>query len=122
VPIVVGAWGYHLDDAGVEVMRAHWMELIARYAAHPVVWIAAGEASLPWYDRLFLPETPSHAARLSAGWTEVVRTIHPSAALRAPEREARHALRARLVRDLKTAKRLASRPNGAESPKRISQR
>ena len=40
---------------------------------------------------------------------EVVRTIHPSAALRAPEREARHALRARLARDLRKAKRLAER-------------
>ena len=49
---------------------------------------------------------------------EIVRTIHPSAALRAPEREARHALRARLVRDLKTAKRLASRRTA--STKRIS--
>ncbi|MET0773532.1 MAG: DUF4038 domain-containing protein [Candidatus Limnocylindrales bacterium] len=75
VPVVVGAWGYHLDDAGVEVMRAHWTELVARYAAYPVVWVVAGEASLPWYDRLFLPETPTHAARLSAGWAEVARTI-----------------------------------------------
>jgi uracil-DNA glycosylase family protein len=41
------------------------------------------------------------------GGAEVVRTIHPSAALRAPEREARHALRARLARDLRKAKRLA---------------
>ena len=75
VPCVVGAWGYHIDSAGVDVMRAHWHELVARYAAFPVVWVAAGEASLPWYDRLFLPETPSHAARLSPGWTEVARTI-----------------------------------------------
>ena len=43
---------------------------------------------------------------------EVVRTIHPSAALRAPEREARHALQARLVRDLRRAKRLAARRPG----------
>ena len=49
---------------------------------------------------------------------EIVRTIHPSAALRAPERDARHALRARLVRDLKTAKRLAS--GRTASTKRIS--
>jgi uracil-DNA glycosylase len=41
------------------------------------------------------------------GGAEVVRTIHPSAALRAPEREARHALRARLSRDLRKAKKLA---------------
>jgi len=39
----------------------------------------------------------------------VVRTIHPSAALRAPERSARHALRARLARDLRRAKRLAEK-------------
>lgn len=90
VPCVVGAWGYHLDDAGVAVMQAHWRELIARYAAWPVVWVVAGEASLPWYDQLFLPETPGHAARLSAGWAQVARaslaidpyrrpmTVHPS--------------------------------------------
>jgi hypothetical protein len=75
LPVIVGAWGYHLDDAGVEVMRAHWLELVARYAAFPVAWVVAGEASLPWYDRLFLPETPSHAARLAAGWAEVARAI-----------------------------------------------
>jgi len=40
-----------------------------------------------------------------------IATIHPSAALRAPEREQRHRLRARLARDLRRAKRssLASR-------------
>ena len=90
VPCIVGAWGYHLDDAGTDVMTAHWRELVARYAAMPVVWVIAGEASLPWYDQLFLPETPTHAARLSAGWSVVARatraldpwhrplTVHPS--------------------------------------------
>ncbi|HEY4231307.1 MAG TPA: UdgX family uracil-DNA binding protein [Thermoanaerobaculia bacterium] len=34
-----------------------------------------------------------------------IATIHPSAALRAPEREARHRLRARLARDLRRAHR-----------------
>jgi uracil-DNA glycosylase len=34
-------------------------------------------------------------------------TIHPSAALRAPEREQRHRLRARLARDLRKARRAA---------------
>jgi hypothetical protein len=84
VPVIVGAWGYHLDDAGVEVMRAHWTELVARYAAHPVVWVVAGEASLPWYDQLFLPETPTHAARLSAGWAEVARTLRAVDPFRRP--------------------------------------
>ena len=43
---------------------------------------------------------------------DVVRTIHPSAALRAPEREQRHALRARLARDLRKARRLAEKRRG----------
>jgi hypothetical protein len=84
VPVIVGAWGYHLDDAGLDVMQAHWTELVARYAAHPVVWVVAGEASLPWYDRLFLPETPTHAARLAAGWGEVARTIRETDAFHRP--------------------------------------
>ena len=84
VPVIVGSWGYHLDDAGVEVMRAHWTELIARYAAYPVVWVVAGEASLPWYDQLFLPETPSHAARLASGWAEIGRTIRAVDAFQRP--------------------------------------
>jgi uracil-DNA glycosylase family protein len=42
-----------------------------------------------------------------------IATIHPSAALRAPEREVRHALRARLARDLRKARRAsqASQPD-----------
>jgi hypothetical protein len=75
VPCIVGAWGYHIDSAGVDVMRAHWHELVARYAAFPVIWIIAGEASLPWYDRLFLPETPAYAAHLAESWAQVARTI-----------------------------------------------
>ena len=71
VPCIVGAWGYHIDDAGVDVMRAHWRELVARYAAYPVIWVLAGEASLPWYDRLFLPETLGDAAHLAGQWAEV---------------------------------------------------
>ena len=90
VPVIVGAWGYHLDDAGVEVMTAHWRELVARYAAYPVVWIVAGEASLPWYDRLLEPDVGVRVARLARGWASVARatraldafarpmTVHPS--------------------------------------------
>ena len=65
-------------------------ELVARYAAYPVVWIIAGEASLPWYDRLFLPETPAtprtspRAGRRSPGHIRQLDpfrrplTVHPS--------------------------------------------
>jgi hypothetical protein len=95
VPVIVGAWGYHLEDAGVAVMAAHWRELVARYAAYPVVWIAAGEASMPWYDRLLEADAPVRAARLARDWASVARatraldpfgrpmTVHPSPAVSA---------------------------------------
>jgi hypothetical protein len=48
-PCIVGAWGYFMPWMGVDKMKAHWRNLIARYGALPVVWCAAGEANLPWY-------------------------------------------------------------------------
>ena len=44
-----------------------------------------------------------------------IATIHPSAALRAPEREARHRLRARLARDLRRARRESLKAATAET-------
>ena len=48
VPAMVGAWGRHDCDAmehlGVEGMKRHWRNLIARYGAYPTVWIVGGEA------------------------------------------------------------------------------
>jgi len=48
VPAIVGAWGRSDCDAmrflGVEGMKRHWRNLIARYGAYPSVWIAGGEA------------------------------------------------------------------------------
>ena len=49
VPCIVGAWGYHLPWLGTERMKEHWRYLIARYAALPVVWCAAGEGTMPFY-------------------------------------------------------------------------
>ena len=65
-------------------------------AIHPRVVVCLGATAANAIDRFE-----------DVGGAEVVRTIHPSAALRAPERAARHALRARLARDLRRAKRLA---------------
>ncbi len=50
-----------------------------------------------------------------AGAQVRIATIHPSAALRAPERETRHRLRARLVRDLRRARRSSL----AQAPSRV---
>ncbi len=48
VPAIVGGWGRGDCDgmalAGVEGMKRHWRNLIARYAAYPTVWIIGGES------------------------------------------------------------------------------
>ena len=72
MPCLVGAWGYFLPWMGVEKMKAHWRNLIARYAAWPVVWCAAGEANLPWY---LTEKFPFDDRTQITGWTEVLRSI-----------------------------------------------
>jgi hypothetical protein len=78
-------------------MKAHWRYLIARYAAWPVVWCAAGEANLPWY---LAKGFPYDDRKQVADWTEVMRsiravdpfhrplTVHPTAIKRYTARHA----------------------------------
>jgi hypothetical protein len=49
VPCVVGAWGYHLEWLGEDKLKKHWRYIIARWGALPVVWVAAGETTMPFY-------------------------------------------------------------------------
>jgi hypothetical protein len=91
VPCIVGAWGYHLPWLGTERIKQHWRYLVARYAALPVVWCAAGEGTMPFYGSKHAGED---AALQKEGWTEVIRfiratdpfgrliTIHPSRSAR----------------------------------------
>ena len=48
-PCIVGCWGYYMEFAGKETLRRHWRYLVARWAAYPVVWCAAGEMLMFWY-------------------------------------------------------------------------
>lgn len=80
-PCIVGAWGYFMGWMGEEKLKAHWRYLIARYAAWPVVWCAAGEANLPWYRAENFPYDDQTAARR---WCEVMRTIRESDPCRRP--------------------------------------
>src|SRR5208282_2737616 len=76
---------------GSQRMKEHWRYLIARYAALPVVWCAAGEGTMPFYGS---PHANEDAAIQKSGWTEVIRsvratdpfgrmiTIHPSQSAR----------------------------------------
>ena len=97
MPCLVGAWGYFLPWLGPERMKRHWRELLARYAAWPLVWCVAGEANLPWY---LAPGFPYDDRQQAAGWTEIMRfvrdadpfgrprTIHPTAINRYTSRHA----------------------------------
>jgi hypothetical protein len=87
-PCIVGAWGYFMPWMGVDRMKAHWRNLIARYGAWPVVWCAAGEANLPWYLAKNFPYDDRQQVH---DWTAVLRfiratdpwhrplTLHPTA-------------------------------------------
>jgi hypothetical protein len=96
-PCIVGAWGFYLPWMGLEKIRQHWRYLIARYGALPVVWCAAGEASLPWYSASHFPDNQPDQI---CDWTEVMKyiratdpfhrllTVHPSGKGRASSRAA----------------------------------
>lgn len=87
VPCIVGCWGYYLPWLGLAKMQRHWREIIARWAAYPVVWCLAGEGTMPWY----LSETKdADRDALRTGWSAMAKyvretdpygrplTIHPS--------------------------------------------
>lgn len=72
VPCIVGAWGYHVRWLGVEKMKRHWREIIARWGAWPVVWCAAGETTMPYY----LSTTKAADAETQRReWTEIIQYI-----------------------------------------------
>ncbi|MCX7705419.1 MAG: DUF4038 domain-containing protein [bacterium] len=77
VPCIVGAWGYYIKWTGVEKMKRHWKNIIARWSAYPVVWCVAGETIMPYY----LSETGQKDADFQKqAWTEVmeyIRNIDP---------------------------------------------
>lgn len=73
VPCIVGAWGYHLPWMGTDRIKQHWRYLVARYGALPVVWCAAGEGTMPFYESKRKKED---AQLQKDGWTEVIRYIH----------------------------------------------
>lgn len=71
VPCVLGAWGYYLPMIGLENMQRHWRYLMARWGALPVVWVAAGEQTLPWYLESPAQKVVSQI-RLKADWSQVI--------------------------------------------------
>jgi len=86
-PCIVGCWGYFIALMGKEKMKQHWRYLIARYGAYPVVWCAAGEATMAFYTST--EDRQDYYRRVRAEWTELARymrsvdafkrliTVHP---------------------------------------------
>ena len=91
VPCIVGCWGYFLPWMGVEKMKKHWRNLVARWGAYPVAWCLAGEGVMPYY---LSEEKEKEAEFQKRGWTELGRyvraidayhhpvTIHPGSSAR----------------------------------------
>ena len=69
VPCILGSWGYYLSLMGVEKMKLHWRYLIARWGALPVVWVAAGEQTMPWY---LSKQKAADSTWLKEAWSEVM--------------------------------------------------
>jgi hypothetical protein len=76
-PCIVACWGYFLPWMGVDRLKQHWRNLVARYAAYPVFWCLAGEGTMPYY---LSEDKEGDRAKQKAGWTEIgryVRAIDP---------------------------------------------
>ena len=74
-PCIVGCWGYYLPWLGVERMKAHWRQIIARWGAYPVIWCLAGEGVMPWYLHKQTHQRDEDMTTQRAGWTEVGRYV-----------------------------------------------
>jgi hypothetical protein len=82
VPCIVGMWGWYLTMIGEERARLHWRNLVARYAAFPVVFCIAGEVNLPprhspderdWAKEQV--ETDAARARQLVAWADLSRYV-----------------------------------------------
>jgi hypothetical protein len=89
VPCIVGSWGFFMRFAGKDVLKRHWRNLVARWAAYPVSWCVAGEANMTFYGDQSLPYE-EHLKMSRRDWNEMTRfvretdpfhrlvTIHPT--------------------------------------------
>jgi hypothetical protein len=72
VPCIVGCWGYFLPWMGVEKLKKHWRNLVARWGAYPVMWCLAGEGTMPYY---LSKDKAADSALQKKGWTEIARYV-----------------------------------------------
>lgn len=86
VPALFGGWRSLLAKTGMEAMKRHWRNLIARYGAYPVVWVVGGEVfDPPPSQRLTgLVHQGNSYSFAEPGWTEVARYIRSTDPYRHP--------------------------------------
>ena len=76
-PCIVSCWGYFLPWMGVDKLKKHWRNLVARWGAYPVFWCLAGEGTMPYY---LSEDKEGDRVKQKTGWTEIgryVREIDP---------------------------------------------
>ncbi|MBQ0106137.1 MAG: DUF4038 domain-containing protein, partial [Armatimonadetes bacterium] len=73
VPVLFGMWGYFIDFLGVEKCKKFWRYIIARYAAYPVVFSYAGEATLMYYCSPIWLEWDKNDKHAVECWTEIAK-------------------------------------------------
>lgn len=44
IPCIVGNWGNHIENTGVETMKKFWAEIVKRYVSYPIIFCLTGEA------------------------------------------------------------------------------
>jgi hypothetical protein len=69
---LVGSWGYYLEKMGLGRIKEHWRYLIARWGVYSSIYIAAGEASMPYY---LSTNREAESESLKSGWSEVLKYI-----------------------------------------------
>ncbi len=74
VPCIVGSWGFFMKFAGKDALRRHWENIIARWAAYPVVWCLAGEANMTFYDSDVPYE--EHLRNSRRDWNDIALFVH----------------------------------------------
>lgn len=72
VPCIFGMWGFYLPLMGIDRVRRHWRNLVARYAAYPVIFSVAGEINLATYH---LDRHEEHRVAQVEGWTDLARYV-----------------------------------------------
>ena len=79
MPCIVACWGYYADFCGKDVIRRHWDELLARWAAYPVMWCIAGEVFSPFYNNPGILDgslsREAYTERIRAVWVELTEHV-----------------------------------------------